>query len=219
LRVAAGEPDFPPLYSTCMGSEGLKLIVVKLKGEKCNATFFVCAELIDSNPELVDILKGFEIGCHGFRHVDLAKLTEFQANAEIAEAVEVFEEHKVKAYGFRAPYCSVNYNVLNAVRTHFEYDSSMPFYSFGRMPGIKEVPVYTGGKMLGISPTLFDVVRSLPVKNKVFFTHPWEYGGFDFNKIAERRRSLKAFGYSKDNYAKNLDAILEDKTCSVKELL
>ena len=213
------EEDFPPYYKTYDGIEGLKFIAEKLREKKCNATFFVCAELLDKKPEVIDIMRGFEIGCHGLRHVNLAELTVFQVEGEIAEAVQVFKEHNVKAYGFRAPYCSASYNVLSVVRKYFEYDSSFQFYSFGRMPGIEEMPVFTGGKIFGIDPRLFSLTISYPLKNKVYFTHPWEYGGFDFAKVEGKRGKLKPLGYSKENYAINLNRLLEKGTCSVKELL
>ncbi|MCX6695796.1 MAG: polysaccharide deacetylase family protein [Candidatus Altiarchaeota archaeon] len=213
------EPDFPPHYDTFDGVEGLKVVVELLRECKCNATFFVCAELLDKKPGIIDFMKGFEIGCHSLRHVDLTKLSEFQVSAEIAEAYETFEEHGVKVYGFRAPYCSVNYTVLSAVKKYFEYDSSMQFYSFGRMPGLPEAPVYTGGKIFGLNPAIFNFVAGLPVKDKVFFAHPWEYGGFDFGKVLERRRNLKALGYSRENYVTNLKTLLKQKTCSVKDII
>ena len=213
------EPDFPPQYSSFDGIAGLKVIVDALQEKKCNATFFVCADLIDKNPGIIDLLKGFEIGCYGLRHVDLTTLNELEAGGEIAEAYEIFMEHKIKPLGFRAPYCSTNYKVLSEVKKYFEYDSSMQFYGFGRMPGLKEVPVFTGGKMFGISPSLFRIVSGLPVKNKVYFTHPWEYGGFDFSEVAERRKNMRLLGYSKENYLKNLSYLLKKGTCAIKELL
>ena len=213
------EPDFPPHYGSYDGLAGLKVLADTIRELKCNATFFVCAEMLDKKPEIIDVMKGFEVGCHGLRHVDLTKMTEFQVQAELAEAAEIFDEHKIKTYGFRAPYCGVNYTVMNAVKKYFEYDSSMQFYSFGRMPGIKEMPVYTGGKMFGVSPRWFNLINKIPLKNKVYFTHPWEYAGFNFSKIMEKRRNLKKYGYAKENYLTNLKTLLKGKTSSIKEIM
>jgi len=213
------EPDFPPHYDTFKGKEGLKYIVDALKEKECSATFFVCAELFDQHPDLIDTLRGFEIGCHGLRHVNLTSLSQFQIEAEIAEASEVFNEHKIKAYGFRAPYCKVNYTVLSAVKKYFEYDSSMQFYSFGRMPGLAEAPVFIGGKAFGINPILFKALTKTPLQKKVYFTHPWEYGGMDFQRIMEKRQRMKKWGYKQENYKKNLEALLTEKTVAVKDVI
>ena len=214
------EPDFPPHYKTFKGVEGLEKINSILREHKSDATFFVCAELLDSNPEIIEYMKDFEVGCHGLRHIDLTKLTEMQLEGEILEAVESFEEHELKPRGFRAPYARINETVFKVLSKYFEYDSSLMFYQ--KKPEnleIKEIPIFNGGKLFGIKPSLFRKTLSLPVENKVYFVHPWEYGGIDFKLIEKKRKKMKALGYKKENYVKNLETILKEKPVRISHLL
>jgi len=213
------EPDFPPHYDTNKGIESLEKITGMLSEYKADATFFVCADFLDKNPGILDYVGGFEVGCHGFRHIDLRKLGELQLEGEILEAVECFEEHGLKPRGFRAPYAGVNESVLRVVSKYFEYDSSLMFYQ--KKPDgvdIKEVPIYNGGKLFGIKPSLFRRTLSFPLENKVYFAHPWEYGGLDFRLIAERRRKMRVLGYRRENYVRNLRVILEKKPVRLSRL-
>lgn len=213
------EPDFPPHYSTNKGIAGLKKITEMLKKSKADATFFVCADFLDKNPGILDYMKGFEIACHSLRHIDLTKLTEMQLEGEILEAVEIFEEQGLNPMGFRAPYARINENIFKTISKYFEYDSSLLFYQQKpKNVEIKEIPIYTGGKMLGIKPSLFKKTLKLPLENKVYFAHPWEYGGMDFKRITEKRKKMRALGYSQENYIKNLELILKEKPARLAEM-
>ena len=119
------EPDFPPYLNTNKGVQGLEKIVELLKTHDSSATFFVCADYIEKNPQVVDLLRGFEVGCHGLRHIDYTTLTEMQIEGEFREALEIYEEHNLNVKGFRAPYARVNKTVLEVASTFFDYDSSL----------------------------------------------------------------------------------------------
>lgn len=214
------EPDFPPHYDTNKGIEGLKTVTAVLRERKADASFFVCADFLEKNPEILKYIEGFEIACHGLRHIDLTRLSGMHLEGEILEAVECFEEYGLKPRGFRAPYAAVNLEVLEVISKYFEYDSSLLFYQ--KKPGgvdIKEVPIYTGGKTMGINPLLFNLMLKTPIQNKVYFAHPWEYGGMDFRLIEQKRRKMKLLGYSRGNYVKNLETLLEKKPVRLSELL
>ncbi|VVB53975.1 Polysaccharide deacetylase [uncultured archaeon] len=214
------EPDFPPHYESLDGlGEGLTALVADIREANADATFFVTGELLDKKPEVLDLLKGFEIGCHGFRHIDLTELRDLQVYHELVEAMEAFNEHGIKPSGFRAPYARVNNMVLDSVRRIFEYDSSVVFYH--KQPHvIEEAPIYSGGKLFGFSNSWFNRIRHFPrPENKVFFIHPWEYGGFDFSKIMEKRRDQLKWGYAKENYRTNLKELLKEKTVRISELI
>lgn len=214
------EPDFPPYYNTNKGIEGLKRISEILSKHKADATFFVCADFLDKNPGILDYMKGFEIACHSLRHTDLTKLTEMQLECEILEAVECFEEYGLNPRGFRAPYARVNESVFRVISKYFEYDSSLMFYQKKpKKVEVKEIPIYNGGKLLGVRPSLFKKTLKFPLENKVYFAHPWEYGGMDFKLIAERRKKMKVFGYSRENYFKNLEILLGENPVRLAKLL
>ncbi|MBM3309078.1 MAG: hypothetical protein FJY77_02390 [Candidatus Altiarchaeales archaeon] len=214
------EPDFPPYYNTNRGLEGLKKVCEILLKHKADATFFICADFLEKNPGLLDYVKKFEIACHGFRHIDLRKLGDMQLEGEILEAVEIFEEFGLTPRGFRAPYAGVDSRVLTVLSKYFEYDSSLLFYQ--KKPedaDIKEVPIYTGGKTFGINPKLFNRTLDFPIENKVYFIHPWEYGGLDFKLIESKRKKMKLLGYSQENYLKNLETILKEKPVRLSEMI
>jgi hypothetical protein len=84
---------------------------------------------------------------------------------------------------------------------------------------IKEVPIYTGGKTFGIKPFLFKKTLSAPLENKVYFAHPWEYGGLEFKLIANKRRKMRILGYNQENYFKNLETLLKKKPVRLADML
>lgn len=212
------EPDFPPHHNTFKGRVGLEKIVEMLRESRADATFFICAELLDRDSSILDLLRGFELGCHSFRHRDLTGMSAQQVLGELGEALEVFEEHGVKAQGFRAPYARVNDGVLEAVKELFRYDSSLLFFQ-RRYPGLSEVPLYLGGKAFGVNPALFSLSLHAPVRDKVYFIHPWEYGGLKFTEIAAKRDGMKYLGYASGNYFTNLQLVLDRNPVRVSELL
>jgi peptidoglycan/xylan/chitin deacetylase (PgdA/CDA1 family) len=212
------EPDFPPHYESFGGIEGLEKIVDRVRHYKCGATFFVCARLLEENPGLTDVLDGFELGCHGLEHVDYSRLDRETVRKHFAECENIFENHGVDVAGFRAPYASVNQAVLEEASKHFKYDSSKNFWSSGAGE-FREFPLFTGGKFFGVHPLLFKSLLLVPVENKVFFTHPWEYGGMDFEKIMEKRGWMRLLGYSSGNYLENLETLLKQETHCLREIL
>jgi len=213
------EPDFPPYYDTNKGIAGLKKITEILRKHKADATFFICADFLDKNPGILKHMKGFELGCHGLRHIDLTSLSIMQLEGEILEAVECFEEYNLAPAGFRAPYARVNGNVLKVIAKYFKYDSSLLFYQ--KKPegvDIKEVPIYTGGKMFGLPSSIFKKTLHFPLERKVYFAHPWEFGGMNFKLIEAKRKKMKALGYQRENYVKNLELLLKKEPVRLSEL-
>lgn len=211
------EPDFPPHLNTNRGIEGLKVICEMLRKYDAGATMFVCTDFLKNNPCIMDLVSGFEVGCHGLRHVDLTELSESRLESEILEALRIFREYGIEPSGFRAPYARVNSVVLKVIGKYFKYDSSLHFYN-RRAEQVREIPLFIGGKTFGISPHLFRPMLKFPLKNKVFFIHPWEYGGLDFHDILERRKNLRPLGYCQKNYFKNLEFLLKMKPLDLSGL-
>ncbi len=212
------EQDFPPHYNTFNGIDGLTKIVKLLKKHECQATFFVTAELIRKKPGLLKVIEGYEIGCHGLKHIDYTKISLKKFDDHLKEAVAIFKEHDIIPTGFRAPYANINQDMLKVMGKYFLYDSSKQFHNSSFMD-VEEIPIFTGGKAFGISQHLFNLLLKAPVKDKVFFIHPWEYGGIEFDKIMDKRKNLRILGYSQDNYVKNLEKILSIGVTNLKEYL
>jgi len=220
------EPDYPPHINTSKGIFGLKKIYELIKKFNCGATAFICAEFLDKNPGILDYLTGFEIGCHGFVHDDVTLLTPREFEKQIKSALKIFNEFGIEVKGFRAPYARVNEKNLKIIAKYFVYDSSIDFYKFNALRTFKslnlnliEIPLFLGGRSFGISQKLFNLSLHFPLKNKVYFIHPWEFGGLDFEKIAKRRKNLKYLGYGAKNYFKNLEGVLKTNPGRIENLL
>ncbi|MBX2925567.1 MAG: polysaccharide deacetylase family protein [Chitinophagaceae bacterium] len=108
-------------------------ILIELLNEAdIKATFFVSAALAQYTPALVKRIAtyGHEIGLHGYHHVSYKTLTPEQVYREVSEGIKIVSDIiSQKIHGFRAPYCSIDYNdndVLEILADlNFLYDSSM----------------------------------------------------------------------------------------------
>lgn len=212
------EPDFPPYLNTNFGLKGLKVLVEMLRAHRVGATFFVCAGYADENPEVFSLLSGFEIGCHGLTHEDYSKKASGEIEEHLVKAIDIFKSHGVKPTGFRAPYARYSKTLLDVASRHFMYDSSKTFWHHEQYE-VHEFPLFTGGKMFGMHPFFFNRTLSFPLNDKIYFTHPWEYGGVQDKKIYARRGGLRLFGYSMKNYKKNLEGLLKKKPRSIIQLI
>ncbi|MBP1933070.1 polysaccharide deacetylase family sporulation protein PdaB [Ammoniphilus resinae] len=69
------------------------LEVLKEKGVK-KATFFLSAEWSKENPEIVKKIKdaGFEIGSHGYKHINYTRLTDEEIRDQIKRADQILQE-------------------------------------------------------------------------------------------------------------------------------
>lgn len=224
------EPDYPPYVNTALGIEGLKVICELIEKFKCGATAFVCAGFLDENPELPDIMEGLEIGCHGLSHDDVTALEPHEFERQIKESLKIFKKFGIHPRGFRAPYAKVSGENLKVIAKYFEYDSSIDFYKFDALGKVNKInkkhnlnliefPLFLGGKSFGVSPKLFNLSLHFPVKNKIYFIHPWEFGGLEFDEISKRRKNLRYFGYCRENYLKNLKLVLETNPQRIERLL
>ena len=224
------EPDYPPHINTNKGVLGMKKIYELIKKSGSCATAFVCAGFLDENPEILEYLDGFEIGCHGLKHDDITTIASSKFEKQIKKALKIFTGFGIEARGFRAPYARASEENLKVIAKYFEYDSSIDFYKFGALGKVNKInkkynlnliefPLFLGGKSFGVSPKLFNLSLHFPVKNKIYFIHPWEFGGVEFEEIAKRRRNLKYFNYKSENYFKNLESVLKTKPQRIEGLL
>jgi len=90
-------------------------------------TFPVTARTLSKHPELVKAAGRAELAVHGHRHSRLTLLSAENQEKEVRKARQLFEQNKVTASGFRAPYLASDENTLKALaKNGFEYDSSVP---------------------------------------------------------------------------------------------
>lgn len=156
------------------------------------ATFFVSGYIAERHQELIGRIadNGHEIGCHGYRHEFIYKLSRSEFASDLDKAVKILSKITGRdVAGYRAPYFSIVRRSIWALEilreAGFKYDSSIfPIwnYRYG-MPGspampyqisrnLWELPVTTGGFYLRFLPSwLFK--RSF-CKGRVLYLHPWE---------------------------------------------
>ena len=109
----------------------MKILSKTLQEYNINATISITASVLSRNTDILDVidLDRIELAVHGSYHVDYTKLAAEDIASHLKQAIEIFEENKIKAYGFRAPYLKINDIVLKAIGdAGMIYDSSYPIY-------------------------------------------------------------------------------------------
>lgn len=112
---------------------------------KC--TFFILGEVAIFYKELVQTIHkyGHEVACHGFRHIDMDKLTKHQFTEEVSKAKKILEEIIDKeVIGFRIPNAVLPSFLSTALREiGFSYDSSVfPSRKFMGKYGYSTAPIH-----------------------------------------------------------------------------
>jgi len=111
--------------------QNMKFLSDTLQEYDINATIFITSSVLSHNTDIMDIIDidRIELAVHGFDHIDYTKLSAEDVASHLRQAIETFEENKIKAYGFRAPYLKINDIVLKVISdTGMIYDSSYPIY-------------------------------------------------------------------------------------------
>jgi|GEM_PF-2543672 len=91
-----------------------------------SVTFFVTGEYAEQHPNIVKLMTGREIGCHGHTHKAFTKMNLTEKEEDILRcrsAVESLTGQKI--VGFRAPYNRIDRETLEALEKQgFLYDAS-----------------------------------------------------------------------------------------------
>jgi len=107
---------------------GFKKIIELLRKTDTNATFFMVGELLEYNPEMLDLIldNEHEIAFHTMTHSNLNDLTKEQFLDELDDFKKITNG---KSSGFRAPTFSLNPNTSWAIdallEKNYRYDSSI----------------------------------------------------------------------------------------------
>ncbi len=153
-----------PRYSSTR--EGLELIVDMLDGLDVQGTFFMegeAAEVLSTDIDLRELLRGHEVAAHGYAHEDLTGEStgivpsEEWLDAIIGRSLAAIEDVTgVRPRGFRAPYQHINEQVVEVLqRRGLMYDSTLfADMSSGLRPyrlpsGLIEVPLAQGRDATG----------------------------------------------------------------------
>ncbi|NOZ59787.1 MAG: polysaccharide deacetylase family protein [Euryarchaeota archaeon] len=131
------------LETEVVRGDELSRVVGALRERGLNATFFVVAGYFESTPEVLEPLRGFEVGSMGWSQPGWAVASSSERRWQMERAHEWLAEHGFAVAGFRAPYLNSSREVLRMVAgMGYLYDSSIPY---GLEPyvveGVVEVPV------------------------------------------------------------------------------
>jgi len=83
------EHDCPPYLGTARGiAEGLPILLNLRRSHRVKATFYVTGEVARGFPEAVKEIygAGHELGCHGYAHERMDRLTTLEAERRVARA-------------------------------------------------------------------------------------------------------------------------------------
>jgi len=112
--------------------QSTKTLLNLLEQHQVKATFFVLGRVAEQHPDLIKQIAsaGHEIGCHGYSHQFLYKLSPAELRAELKKSKDLLAElSNQEVVSFRAPFFSVTKNSLWALQIlkeeGFRYDSSI----------------------------------------------------------------------------------------------
>ena len=180
-------------------------LIISSKGEK-KCTFFCTGNVAKEFPEIIKEIAndGHEIACHSYQHVDMSKLSNYEFEQDLENAIKHLNNasgQEIK--GYRAPMYSLpkddieKYQILEK---YLQYDSSLvvkdneisKYINNGKYKGtnLKVLPIFAvdtlfltkkiiGGTYLKITSQA-DVVSFFheAAKNKIFpviYMHPYEF--------------------------------------------
>jgi peptidoglycan-N-acetylglucosamine deacetylase len=108
-----------------------KKILKSFKKHDIKATFFTLGYIAETYPDLIhDIVSdGHEIASHGYRHLDVMKMTPTSFEEDVVKSLEILNDVSgQKVIGFRAPFFSITENNLwtfKILKKYLKYDSSI----------------------------------------------------------------------------------------------
>ncbi|MDI6765119.1 MAG: polysaccharide deacetylase family protein [Thermodesulfobacteriota bacterium] len=135
----------PPFFQV---PEATQQVLNLLDRYQTKGTFFIVGEVAERHPELVRLIfeKGHEIGCHGFSHHPLWKLSEALFREELKRFHSVIEGilGKIPIRGFRAPSFSLDNRTKWAlgvlIEYGYQYDASIFPVKLNPLYGVRGAP-------------------------------------------------------------------------------
>lgn len=178
------EQDAPPYLVTWRGmKEGMPLLLSLLEAHGIRSTFFVTAEAGSRFSETVAVAASqHEIGCHGYDHTRLDRISRDDQRKQICAATAVLQRLAgTKPTGFRAPnfkYTDDTLRILSEIG--YEYDASRAIYHRGPIStaaGLRQIANTFPSSVLRLpwrlsGPLLRCALKTLPLV--VLDFHPWE---------------------------------------------
>jgi peptidoglycan/xylan/chitin deacetylase (PgdA/CDA1 family) len=114
--------------NTFKGVEDLDNVLNIFKKHQAKATLFITGKVLEKYPEMArKWAKDYEIGCHGYEHLELEKIDLPEREKQIKKFIELYRAiFKRTPKGFRAPRNIIdNEQFLILEKYNFVYDSSV----------------------------------------------------------------------------------------------
>ncbi len=185
LRVAFTidlEQDAPPFLHTYRGAEeGMPRLLALLREAGVPATVFTTGESARRYPDLVReiVSLGHELACHGDTHTAFDRLSDAEAQAEIARSTETLRAF-APVTAFRAPYLRLPRRHLGLLRANgYTLDSSEGTYKSPGLgarsdAGLLRIPASLTSSALRLPGPLRALLLAPLRTPVVLFVHPWE---------------------------------------------
>ncbi|MDX2055550.1 MAG: DUF3473 domain-containing protein [Polyangiaceae bacterium] len=150
-----------------------------LSEQNVRGTFFVLGWVAERCPELVRriVASGHELGCHGYGHDLLNKLTPDAFREDLKRAKGLLEEHTgSRVLGYRAPSFSITDWAIDVLKEEgFAYDSSafatVAHDRYGKLQGLER-----GEPITELRDDFYEV--SISSLNVFGHSLPWGGGGY-----------------------------------------
>lgn len=109
------------------GRQSVIEVMQVLQHSNTSATFFVTGQYAEERPDMVRMMKEWEIGVHGYSHKPFTRLTQDEKKEELQKTRALLEELTgQQIHGFRAPYNRIDRETLDTLEAEdFAYDASM----------------------------------------------------------------------------------------------
>ncbi|MDY6018069.1 MAG: polysaccharide deacetylase family protein [Anaerococcus sp.] len=95
-------------------SDLTKDLIKVLRDNEKNAIFFLLGQKLGSYD--LSMYEGYQIACHGYRHVNFALMDPYRTYLEFNKAIKAFEKAGIKPKYFRAPYGLYNLTLLYLIK-------------------------------------------------------------------------------------------------------
>lgn len=177
------EQDCPPYLNSEKGMKiGLNRILNLLDKKDIKATFFFTAKIGEKYPELIKkiVNKGHELGCHGFDHERLDKISKSDAESAIINSLNILRKFD-DVVSFRAPNLQIPDYLFKVLRDNEIFvDSSKALYKGffkrnGYIDGVFELRVSITSSVMRLPWNIQEIIHKSLNEPRVYFVHPWEY--------------------------------------------
>lgn len=180
-------------------------------------TFFMTGKNLSKKENIIKKIKELdhEIGSHSYHHVLHEKLSYKEIYENISKAQKEFEKFGIKPQGFRAPFLSMNPEVIEVLKKlNFKYSSNIqnkqPFLYENNIWEASIISPYDWEGLIALNWKLNDLMNKWKGKKGTLLLHPWvissrlnklmDFGIIKENKDYRIKNNLKSFSISFDVY-------------------